>query len=100
MSQIASNIDILMISGTEIDQSFPTSQFLIHGFSSIYRRDKNPNGGDILMYFNNNETQLLKTINLSIKAIFLKMNCRSKSWLTCFTYNPNESLLEPHLNQI
>ena len=89
-----------MISETEIDQSFPTSQFLIHGFSSIYRRDENPNGGDILIYFNNNGSQLLKTINLSIKAIFFEMNRRSKNWLTCFTYNPNESLLELHLNQI
>lgn len=89
-----------MISETEIDQSFPTSQFLIHGFSSIYRRDKNPNGGDILIYFNNNGSQLFKTINLSIKAIFFEMNRRSKNWLTCFTYNPNESLLELHLNQI
>ena len=89
-----------MISETDIDQSFPTSQFLIHGFSSIYRRDKNPNGGDILIYFNNDGSQLLKTINLSIKAIFFEMNRRSKNWLTCFTYNPNESLLELHLNQI
>ena len=39
-------------------------------------------------------------ILLSIEAIFIEMNLRSKKWLSCFTYNPNKSLLERHLNQI
>ena len=99
--QIASNIDILMISETKIHESFPTSQFLIDGFSSPYRLDRNSNGGGILVYFKNNIiTKSLKTINLSIEAIFIEMNLRSKKWLLCFTYNSSKSLLERHLNQI
>ena len=51
--QIASNIDVLMISETKIDESFTISQFLIDGFSSHYRLDRNSNGGAILVYFKN-----------------------------------------------
>ena len=89
-----------MISETKIDESFPTSQFLIDRFSSPYRLDRNSNGGGSLVYFKNNIiTKSLKTINLSIEATFIEMNLRSKKWLLYLTYNPNKSL-ERHLNQI
>ena len=41
MRQIASNIDVIMISETKIDKSFPTSQFLIDASSSPYRPNRN-----------------------------------------------------------
>ena len=90
-----------MISETKTGEPFPTSQFLIDGFSSPYRLDRNSNRDDILVYFKNNTiTKSLKTINLSIEAVFIEMDLRTKKWLLCFTYNPNKSLLERHLNQI
>ena len=90
-----------MISQTKIDESFPASQFLIDGFSSPYHLDRNSNGGGILVYFKNNIiSKPLKTMNLSIEAIFIETNLRSKKWLLCFTYNPNKSLSERHVNQI
>ena len=99
--QIPSNIDVLIISEMKIDVSFTTSQFSIDGFSSPYRLDRNLNGGDILVCFKNDIiTKSLKNINLSIEAIFIEMNLRSKKWLLYFTYNPKKSLLERHLNQI
>ena len=98
--KIASNIDVLMISEKKIDESLPTSQFLIDGFSSPYRLDKNSNGGGVLVYFKNAIiAKSLKTIKLPIEVIFMEMNLRSKKWLLYFTYNPNKSLLERHLNQ-
>ena len=42
--------DILIISETKIDESFPLSQFKIDGFSMPYRHDRNAHGGGILMY--------------------------------------------------
>ena len=89
-----------MISETKIDKSFPTSQYLIDGFSSPYRLDRNANGGGIFVYFKNNITKSLQTIKVSTEAIFTEINLRRKKWLTCFTYNPNKSLLEHRLNQI
>ena len=41
MQQITNNTDILMISETKLDTSFLEGQFLIPGFSSPYRFDKN-----------------------------------------------------------
>ena len=38
-SLIKDNIDILMISETKLDQSFPTNQFMINVFSAPFRLD-------------------------------------------------------------
>ena len=38
--RLDNNIDILMISETKIDESFPTSQFCIKGYTSPYRLDR------------------------------------------------------------
>ena len=46
---IKDNIDVLLISETKIDSSFPTAQFYIDGFTT-YRRDRNINGGGIILY--------------------------------------------------
>ena len=103
VSLVTSDIDILMISETKIDESFPLSQFMIDGFSMPYRRNRNAHGGGILVYFRNNITsKLLKIENLpsDIEAIFIEMNIKSKKWLLCCTYNPNKSLIENHLRQL
>ena len=47
---VKNNVDILMISETKLDDSFPTSQVLFHGFSAPYRLDRNSKGGAILLY--------------------------------------------------
>ena len=94
VSLVTSDIDILMISETKIDESFPLSQFMI---------DRNAHGGGILVYFRNNITsKLLKIENLpsDIEAIFIEMNIKSKKWLLCCTYNPNKSLIENHQQQL
>ena len=46
---IKDNTDILLISETKVDYSFPTAQFHIDGYT-IYRRDTNENGGGLLLY--------------------------------------------------
>ena len=38
-------IDILMISETKLEESFPTNQFLISDFSAPFRLDRNDEGG-------------------------------------------------------
>ena len=46
--QIKGNIDILLVSETKIDDSFPNGNFLIDGFSTPYRLDRNSNGGGLM----------------------------------------------------
>ena len=43
-TMIKDNVDILLISEAKIDSSLPTAQFNIDGYT-IYRRDRNGNGG-------------------------------------------------------
>ena len=51
VSFINNNLDILMISETKIDDTFPDSQFLIKGFSVPYRLDHTAKGGrDFTIY--------------------------------------------------
>ena len=42
-------LDILMISETELHDSFPEAKFYI-GFRTPFRLDRNKNGGGILLY--------------------------------------------------
>ena len=46
--QIQHNIDILMISESKTDASFPIGQFLLNGYSTPFRLDRNAQGGGIL----------------------------------------------------
>ena len=43
--QIKGNIDVLLVSETKIDDSFPIRNFLMDGFRTLYRLDRNSNGG-------------------------------------------------------
>ena len=45
---IGNNIDIILISETKIDDTFPAAQFFIKGFSAPYRQDRNRTGGGLL----------------------------------------------------
>ena len=49
VQQVTNNADIL-ISETKLDNSFPEGQFLIPGYSSTYRFDRNCQGGGIMLY--------------------------------------------------
>ena len=48
--QVKGSIDILMVSETKLDDSFPEAHFLIEGFHSPFRFDSNINGGAVMQY--------------------------------------------------
>ena len=47
---IQGKLDILVITETKLDSSFPKRQFLIESFSEPYRLDRNTHGGGVLIY--------------------------------------------------
>ena len=47
---VAQYVDILVLSETKLDSTFPSIQFLINGFSVPHRIDRNSKGGGILSY--------------------------------------------------
>ena len=47
---IKDRIDIFLISGTKLDSSFLSGQFVIKGYSTPFRLDRNQNRGSLLLY--------------------------------------------------
>ena len=81
-----SNVDILLISETKIDSSFPTAQFKIEGYTT-YRLDRNSNGGGILLYVREDIPSTLLNTELLIEGFCTEINIRKKKWLLVCTYN-------------
>ena len=88
---INNNIDILMISETKLDPSFPTGQFHIHGFSEPYRFGRNSSGGEILLYIREDIPSKLILTKMTIEGFFVEINLRKKRWLLCSSYNPKKT---------
>ena len=51
---VGEKVDIVLISETKIDGTFPTSQFFMRGYSHVYRLDWNDKGGGIMLFAKNN----------------------------------------------
>ena len=49
-SLIGGKIDILIISETKLDATFPTNQFFIEEYSIIHRLNRNDKGGGIMLF--------------------------------------------------
>ena len=47
---ISGMFDILIITETKLDDTYPISQFHIDGYSMPYRLDRNRNGGEVIIY--------------------------------------------------
>ena len=81
-------IDILLITETKIDDSFPVSQFCIEGFSTPFRLDRNAHGSGILLYVREDiPTKLIKSTKFEkhIENLFIEINLRKKN---CFLVFP------------
>ena len=90
--QVKGNIDILMISETKLDKSFPPSQFFLDGCSVSFRFDRNGNGGGILLYIRDDLPSKRLSINKNIKGFFVEINLRNKKkWLLSCSYNPTKN---------
>ena len=76
-------VDILLITESKLDNSFPTAQFQINMFSSPYRLDANAHGGGILLYVREDiPSKLLKGTEFkrNLEAMFVEINLRKKKW--------------------
>ena len=75
-----------MISETKLDDSFPTRQFLIKGFSAPYRLERNRSGGGILVYVREDIVSHLIAIDFSNREDFsVEINLRKKN--ECFVFH-------------
>ena len=102
MNIIKNEIDILMISETKIDNSFPTSQFTMTGYSIPFRLDRTSHGGGILLFVRDDiPSKIIKTdCDADFEGIFVEIHLRKKKWLLCCSYNPHKSNITNHLKNI
>ena len=47
---VSGYFDVIIVTETKLDDSFPKAQFCIDGFSIPYRLDRNRNGGGLMIY--------------------------------------------------
>ena len=89
---ISENIDILIISETKIDDSFPINQFNMEGFSTPIKADRNSEGGVLLVSF---REDILYSIQLpeNIEVLFTEFKLRNKKWLLLGCYSPKEEYI-------
>ena len=73
ISLIKYNIDVLMISETKLDESFPTSQFMINGFSAPFCLDRNDKGGGMILYIREDiPSRLVSTESSQVEGFFVE----------------------------
>ena len=96
-------VDILLITECKLDDSFPTAEFHMQGYSSPFRLDRNSYGGGILLYVRE-DIQAKPISNRSfdkdIEAMFVEINLKKKKRLLCVSYNPHKFLIKKHLQVI
>ena len=71
------HIDILVITETKLDDTFPNAQFLVPGFSKPFLLDWNRKGGGVMIYVREDIPSKLLTKDVlpsDTKCIFLEYN--------------------------
>ena len=111
--KVKGKVDILILTETKLDHSFPTAQFYIEGYKCPYRQDRNINGGGVLIYvrvdipsrelnkhhfpdviFNMHDTEG------PIEGMFIEINLKKCKWLLFGTYHRPSQNDEYYFNQI
>ena len=83
--------DILVITETKLDNTFPVSQFHIERFSIPYRLDRNRNGGGVTVYVREDiPSKFLSkhSFKEDIEGLIVEINFRKSKWLLGGIYHP------------
>ena len=98
--QITGNVDVMVISETKLDDSFPENQFKIPVYFSSFRLDRDQNGGGIVVFVREYITaKFLSFEDKPIEAVFIELNFWKKKWLLSCSYNPNKNKISNHLQR-
>ena len=98
---IDKNVDILLIS-TNLNDSFPTGQFLMNGFHLPFRKDRTDEGSGLLFYIKEDVScrEIVVTLESNIEAISVEINLRKRKWPTIGGYNPDKANISNFLSCI
>ena len=93
---IKNKVDILVITETKLDSSFPDSQLKIDGFRLPYRLDRNKHGGGVMIFVNEDIPSKLvskHTLPDDIEGMFIEIKFRKTKGLILGTYHPQTNLM-------
>ena len=97
-------VDVISISETKLDDSFPQAQFKCEGFT-IYRQDRTCSGGGIMTCVRGDIPQRrlydLESKLTHIETTVIELRVKKEKWYLITVYNPNrkhESELVTYLN--
>ena len=93
---LSQGIDILVVNETKLDESFPSEQFIVDGFKTPYRLDRNRTGGGIIIYVRHDiPSKALTKFKLPdcdkhgpLEWIFLELRLKESKWLFMGGYSP------------
>ena len=96
-------VNLLMISETKLDSSFPNAQLYMKSYSKPYRLDRTSKEEVIILYVR--EDIPSKLINSSCidhdKEYYLvELNLRKQKWLIICSYNPHKTMIKGYLEYI
>ena len=85
-----------------ITDSFPSAQFLIKGFSVLYRFEENSKGIGLPLYIHEDIPSikiLTCSSNCDTETLLVEINLKPK-WLLNGPYNPSRSQISHHLESL
>ena len=88
---VLKHVDILVVCETKLDETFPSSQFHMDGFSLPHRLDRNRNRGGVMIFVKEDiPSKLLTKYNFpsDVEGLFVELNFRKSRWLLFGTYHP------------
>ena len=100
---VQNKIDILVLSETKLDDSYTTKQFMIEGFSSTFRADRNAHGGGLFIYVRDDiPCKILKNHKQpgNVEAIFIELKLKNRKWLLMGGYNPHKDSISYFLSHV
>ena len=100
---IKDNVDILLVSETKLDDTFPSGRFFIEGYKEPIRLDRNRNGGGLLFFIRDDlDSKEIKSHKLlkKVEGIFIKLTIRNTKWLIMGGYNPDKKNISKFLEHV
>ena len=98
---VKEKLDIILISETKIDTTFPTTQFEIPGYSPPHRLDRTAHGGGLLLYKRGDiPSKSLPLVSESFECVISEIIISKKKWLVFGIYNPDVQTIKKHLSAL
>ena len=94
-------IDILMISETKIDESFPLGQFKVNDFDAPFRLDRIINGGGVMLFVREDiPAKVIASETPPVEGFYVEVKLRKQKRLISCSYNPNKSMTCQHMKAL